>query len=242
MSSLINKLDLLVKDTRMSFMMNEWDDGNDPFSIIVGQFFGKGDSIRIIDLSGMPNEIAGAVSSAIARILFSVKIWQTDEERKKSPILLVCEEAHRYVPDVGEAQYEAAKDAIRRIAKEGRKYGIGLMLVSQRPSEIEATVLSQCSSWIVLRMTNDVDRERVRSILPDSLSGLTKMLSGLRRREALFVGLAAQLPSRILMSALDPEILPQSQDIDFKSGWSSEPIDNDTINNIGERWRQQIHL
>ena len=119
-----------------------------------------------------------------------LKVWQSEDERRDSPVLLVCEEAHRYVPNRGEAQYEAAQSAIRRIAKEGRKYGVGLLLVSQRPSEVEATVLSQCNSWIVLRITNDSDREHVRSVLPDSMSGLTKMLSGLRRQEAIFVGQA----------------------------------------------------
>lgn len=89
------------------------------------------------------------------------------------------------MPNSGEAQYEAAQSAVRRIAKEGRKYGLGLLLVSQRPSEVEATFLSQCNSWIVLRITNDADREHVRSILPDSMAGLTKMLSGLLRQEAI---------------------------------------------------------
>src|SRR5208337_614256 len=105
--------------------------------------------------------------------------------------------------------------------KEGRKYGLGLLLVSQRPSEVEATVLSQCNSWIVHRITNDADREHVRSILPDSLAGLTKVLSGLRRREAIFVGQAAMLPSRILIRALQTNQLPRSHDIDFNKGWQS---------------------
>src|SRR5258706_254683 len=143
--------------------------------------------------------MAGICSAVVARTLFNLEVWQTSEERDRDPVLLVCEEAHRYVPNRGEAQYEAAQEAIRRIAKEGRKYGLGLFLVSQRPSDVEATVLSQCNSWIIHRVTNDADREHVRGILPDSLSGLTKMLSGLRRREAIFVGQAAMLPSRILI-------------------------------------------
>jgi hypothetical protein len=156
-------------------------------------------------------------------------------------VLLVCEEAHRYVPNRGEAQYEAAQDAIRRLAKEGRKYGIGLMLVSQRPSEVEATVLSQCNSWIVLRITNDADRSQVQGILPDSLAGLTKVLSGLRRREAIFVGQAAILPSRILIRDLlkDGKPLPRSQDIDFDKGWQSDPITDQHLSAVGKRWRLQ---
>lgn len=171
--------------------------------------------------------------------LFLLKVWQTPAEREASPVLLVCEEAHRYVPNVGAAQYEAAQQAIRRVAKEGRKYGLGLLLVSQRPSEVEATVLSQCNSWIVLRITNDVDREHVRSILPDSMAGLTKMLSGLRRQEAIFVGQAAVLPSRIIIRSLSPDQLPRSHDIDFDKGWQNEAMTTDQLKVVANRWRYQ---
>jgi hypothetical protein len=190
-------------------------------------------------LSGVPNEVAGLASSVIARLLFNFKVWQTTSERESNPLLFVCEEAHRYVPNSGEAQYEAAQEAIRRIAKEGRKYGLGLILVSQRPSEVEETVLSQCNSWIVLRITNDTDRQHVRSILPDSLAGLTKILSGLRRREAIFVGQAAMLPSRIMMNYLEKQYLPRSNDIDFDKGWQNEPMEKDGILKTGNRWRLQ---
>lgn len=239
----IRKVDALCRDGRMRFMMKEWDGRTDPdpFLAVAGQLLGGSDPIRIVDLSGVPNEVAGAASSAIARTLFSVKLWQTREEREANPVVLVCEEAHRYVPNRGEAQYEAAQEAIRRLAKEGRKYGIGLMLVSQRPSEVEATVLSQCNSWIVLRITNDTDRSHVQGILPDSLAGLTKVLSGLRRREAIFVGQAAVLPSRILIRDLekDGKPLPDSQDIDFNKGWQSDPITDRHLAEVARRWRLQ---
>ena len=239
----IRKLDALCRHGRMQFMMKEWDGSTDPdpFLPVVKQFLGASKPIRIVDLSGVPNEVAGAASAAIARTLFSIKLWQTREERESSPVLLVCEEAHRYVPDRGEAQYAAAQDAIRRLAKEGRKYGIGLMLVSQRPSEVEATVLSQCNSWIVMRITNESDRRHVQSILPDSLAGLTKVLSGLRRREAIFVGQAAVLPSRILIRDLVKagKPLPRSQDIDFDKGWQSNPITDERLAELGKRWRLQ---
>lgn len=240
-NSILNKLEVLKQDSRLSFMMKEWDGKNDPLPKVIKQFIGDSDPIRIVDLSGVPNEVAGASSSAIARTLFSVKLWQSRDERESNPVLLVCEEAHRYVPNRGEAQYEAAQDAIRRLAKEGRKYGIGLMLVSQRPSEVEATVLSQCNSWIVLRITNDADRNHVQGILPDSLAGLTKVLSGLRRREAIFVGQAAVLPSRILIRDLvkDGKPLPRSQDINFDQGWQSDPITDKHLSEVGKRWRLQ---
>ena len=237
--AVINKLETLQRDTRMKFLMQPWDGTTDPLPAILSQFVGEGDPIRIVDLSGVPNEVAGIASAVIARTLFNLKVWQTPAERDSDPVLLVCEEAHRYVPDRGEAQYEAAQEAIRRIAKEGRKYGLGLILVSQRPSEVEATVLSQCNSWLIHRITNEVDREHVRAILPDSVAGLTKMLSGLRRREAIFVGQAAMLPSRILIRHLEKDKLPRSHDIDFDKGWQTNPMNPGQLSAVAKRWRYQ---
>ena len=238
-NSVINKLETLERDSRMNFMLSPWDGATDEFAPVLSQFVGNGKPVRIVDLSGVPNEVAGICSAVIARTLFNLKAWQTREERERDPVLLVCEEAHRYVPNRGEAQYEAAQEAIRRIAKEGRKYGIGLLLVSQRPSEVEATVLSQCNSWIILRITNDADREHVRAILPDSMAGLTKMLSGLRRQEAIFVGQAAILPSRILIRSLTQEQLPRSNDIDFDKGWQGATMTAVELGVIANRWRFQ---
>ena len=198
-----------------------------------------GQAARVVDLSGVPNEVAGVASAVIARTLFNLKVWQNEAERNSDPVLLVCEEAHRYVPNSGEAQYEAAQESVRRIAKEGRKYGIGLILVSQRPSEVESTVLSQCNSWLILRITNESDRNHVRGVLPDSLEGLTKMLSGLRRQEAIFVGQAATLPSRIMIRNLPPDELPASNDIDFDSGWRTQAMTDSQLIDIANRWRYQ---
>lgn len=239
-SKLIRKLQSLCSDARLSFMMKSWHpkDG-DSLPTILAQIIGDGPPIIAVDLSGLPNEIAGAASSALARMVFSSKLWQTIDERRRSPLVLVCEEAHRYVPEKGEAQYAAARAAIQRIAKEGRKYGIGLLLVSQRPSEVDATVLSQCNTWIVLRITNETDREKVRSILPDSLVGLTKILSGLRQREAIVVGQATSLPSRILITRLDATQLPQSHDISFVDGWKAEYLNESALGEIATRWRLQ---
>jgi DNA helicase HerA-like ATPase len=239
-NSILEKLDVLIRDARVRFLMAEWAGGKlDPFPAIIEQLVGAGPQPRIVDLSGVPNEVAGVSSAVIARTLFNLKVWQSADERGKDPVLLVCEEAHRYVPNRGEAQYEAAQEAVRRIAKEGRKYGLGLLLVSQRPSEVEATVLSQCNSWIVLRITNDSDREHVRSILPDSMAGLTKMLSGLRRQEAIFVGQAAMLPSRFVVRKLEENQLPRSHDIDFDAGWQNDPMSPGQLKTVAERWRYQ---
>jgi hypothetical protein len=238
-NKVIRKIDSLLKDGRLRFMMTAWDGAQDPLPEILNQLLTSQTTIQIVDLSGVPNEVAGTASAAISRMVFQIKVWQSEGERAKSPVLLVCEEAHRYVPNKGEAQYEAAQNAVRRIAKEGRKYGVGLLLVSQRPSEVESTVLSQCNSWIVLRITNDADREHVRSILPDTMSGLTKMLSGLRRQEAIFVGQAATLPSRIMMRNLTSEQLPRSNDIDFDKGWQEPAMTPEQLTQVAERWRYQ---
>jgi DNA helicase HerA-like ATPase len=239
-SSILDKLSVLRLDSRISFLMRNRVAGDPGLGDILGQFVG-GDAekpnapIRILDISGLPTEVAGPLTAALARLLFSYKLAQTREERERDPILLVCEEAHRYVPDRGEAQYAAAQDAIRRIAREGRKYGIGLMLVSQRPSDVESTVLSQCNSWLVLRLTNGRDQEHVGRFLPDSMAALIKLLPSLPRREALFVGEAAALPSRIKLNILTEEQRPKSNDISFAAGWAVGLPDLAALNAVATR-------
>lgn len=238
--NILNKIEMLQRDVRLNFLMDDWTSETDEMKEIISQFISSENTLKIIDLSGIPNDVAGIVSSTIARVLFMYKLWENTQERKEDPILLVCEEAHRYVPNRGEAEYAAAQDAIKRVAKEGRKYGIGLMLISQRPSEIESTVLSQCNSWLVLRLTNGDDQAYVMKFLPDALTSLGKILPALRRREAIFIGQAATIPSRILINELSPELLPQSNDVSFSEGWSSETVAEDRIQVIADRWRMQL--
>ena len=238
-NSVLRKLETRMRDARMSFMMRPWDGKADSIRDVLKQLVDSQQGLVIVDVSGVPNETAGTATAALVRTLFSLKIWQTDEERRSSPVLLVCEEAHRYIPNSGDAQYASAQSAIRRVAKEGRKYGIGLFLVSQRPGEVEATVLSQCNSWVVLRTANETDRNHVRGVLPDALEGLTKTLSGLRRQEAIFVGQAAALPSRIMVRTLLDDQLPASSDIDFYEGWRSDGLSDEQLDGISERWRYQ---
>lgn len=238
--SILQKLETLINDARLNFLMKEWKIGDpDTMADVISQLTGYSNQPCIIDLSGVPNDVAGVTSAVIARTLFNLKVWQSHEDLKKDPVLLVCEEAHRYVPNSGEAQYEAAQESIRRIAKEGRKYGIGLMLVSQRPSDVEATVLSQCNSWLVLRITNEADRNHVVGLLPDAMSGLGKMLSGLRRQEAIFVGQAAMLPSRIMMKSLEDSKLPESNDINFDEGWQNPALKAPQLADVVSKWRYQ---
>lgn len=240
----LKKLRILRSNPQLNFVMDELTERSPTLEMVLSQLIGNNEKekkennkhLRIVDISGLPNEVAGPLTALIARLLFQYKLWQTKDERNTDPILFVCEEAHRYVPNHGEAQYKEAQEAVRRIAKEGRKYGIGLMLVSQRPSDVESTVLSQCNSWLILRLTNSNDQQHVAKFLPDSLAGLTSMLSALTRREALFVGEAAALPSRIRINKLSKDKLPDSHDISFVEGWCNQASDQEQIKTIADRW------
>jgi hypothetical protein len=237
--SIIDKLSILRRDPRIRFLMNPWSATSPTLPVILQQFVGAstppGKDLRIINISGLPNEVAGPLAAMIARLLFQYKLYQTIEERKHDPILLVCEEAHRYVPDRGEAEYAAAQVAIRRIAREGRKYGIGLMLVSQRPADVESTVISQCGTWLVLRLTNAADQQHVSRFLPDGLSGMTKALPNLAQQEAIFVGEGAALPARIRIRDLPIDKLPKSESAKYAEGWSSERLTEAQIATIAVR-------
>lgn len=239
--SVLDKLKVLRRDTRLSFMMKCWLDNGEDIKLheVLNQFVGVprqvGKDIRIIDISGLPNEVAGPLTALIARLLFQYKVFQMQEEKEKDPILLVCEEAHRYVPDHGEAQYAAAQGAIRRIAREGRKYGIGLMLVSQRPADVDSTVISQCGTWVVLRLTNSADQQHVARFLPDGLSGMVGALPILSQQEAIFVGEGAALPARVRVRDLKDEQLPKSNTIPFAQGWASDRLDLEKLEEISKR-------
>ena len=238
-ASILNKFRMLTTDTRITFLMKEHAEDSPTLSEILSQFLNlqerKDAFLKIVDISGLPNEVAGPLTGAIARLLFQYKLHQTREERDCDPMLFVCEEAHRYVPDRGDAQYEVAQNAVRRLGREGRKYGLGLMLVSQRPADIEGTVISQCNSWIVLRLSNRSDQEHVARFLPDSLAGITRMLSSLPRQEALFVGEASAIPTKIKLRTLTAEQLPNSNDVSFAAGWSSKGTTRDSLEEIVDR-------
>lgn len=246
-NAVLEKIRVLREDSRMAFMMTPAPEGDsDPTDSpgetlvdVMQQFLGHGYAPAIVDLSGVPSEVAGTVAGTIAQVLFAWRLWQTDAERKREPIVLVCEEAHLYVPSTGTAQFADAQYAIRRIVREGRKYGLGLMLVSQRPSEIDESVLSQCSSWIVLRITNERDQSRIRAALPESMAGLASALPSLRRQEAVVLGQGIALPARIRVRDLSEGELPVSQDADFVGGWRSKARDVTEIERIARRWQTQ---
>ena len=235
---ILNKLRVLEGDIRIRFIMEEYSDDAVSLNDILRQFIAYDQELglKLVDISGLPSEVAGPLTGAIARLLFQYKQHQTRSERESDPVVLICEEAHRYVPNRGEAQYAVAQEAVRRIAREGRKYGLGLMLVSQRPSDVEGTVISQCNTWVVLRLTNSTDQSHVAKFLPDNLSGMTSLLSSMPRQEAIFVGEAAALPARIRLNTLSEDQRPDSNDISFIKGWlSGEGEGRDNIDNAVRR-------
>lgn len=239
---ILDKLKVLRRDKRLVFIMSNIDADSPSLDKVVHQLIGKvtleGTSnkfLRVLDLSGLPNEVAGPLTAMLARLLFQYKLYQTSQEREKDPVVLVCEEAHRYVPDRGDAEYAEAQTAIRRIAREGRKYGLSLVLVSQRPSDVESTVISQCGTWLVLRLSNSADQQHVSRFLPDGLAYMTRALSGLSQQEALFVGEGAALPSRIKIRDLPPEKLPKSNTVKFSVGWATPQLPETEIKAVTDR-------
>ena len=245
--SVLEKLAVLRNDPRLKFMMPERPAESFPLESVIAQLVGVigGDAaqkkdIRILDVSGLPNEIAGPLTAAVARLLFQYKLYQTETERARDPVVLVCEEAHRYVPNQGEAEYAVAQKAIRRIAREGRKYGLGLMLVSQRPADIESTVISQCGTWLVLRLTNDADQQHVAKFLPDNLSGMVRALPTLAQQEALFVGQGAALPARVKIADLPEEKLPHSAGVKFAKSWVQLRLTEEELKIVAARMAPPI--
>lgn len=237
--SILDKLRVLRLDLRIRFMMDNWGSSAPTLSNVIEQLVGRDPDaqrdIRIVDISGLPNEVAGPLAAMLARLLFQYKLYQTQDERRRDPVLMVCEEAHRYVPDRGEAEYAAAQVAIRRIAREGRKYGLGLMLVSQRPSDVESTVIAQCGTWLVLRLTNSTDQAHVARFLPDSLAGMTRALPALAQQEALFVGEGAAIPARVKIRDLEAHQLPRSNTVSFAAGWSQIGLSPAEITQVAVR-------
>ena len=193
--------------------------------------------ITILDLSGVPTSVLVRLIGSILRIVYEALYWSREktEGGVLRPLLVVMEEAHRYVsPDSG----NVAADVVKRIAKEGRKYGVGAMLVSQRPSEIDETILSQCGTLIALRLSNPADRGRVKGALPDNLSGLMDLLPVLRTGETIISGEAARLPVRCRVSLPPADRLPRSSDPEVSTAWRTRRV-AEGYDRMVASWRAQ---
>lgn len=190
-------------------------------------------NLTIIDLSGIPFEIVDITVAVLTRLLFDVNFWTPAQQRH--PILLCFEEAHNYVPHA-EIGRQYAKKAVERVAKEGRKYGVSAMIVSQRPSELSETVLSQCNSFVVMRISNPEDQAYVTKVVGDQFAGVIQMLPVLRPGEAFVIGDSVLMPMRTLIEMPDPA--PQSGDVDFFGLWSASSAGSD-IDEVIDHWRRQ---
>jgi hypothetical protein len=186
--------------------------------------------VKIIDFSEVPSDVLPLIIGLVARIVFAVQQWTNKENQH--PIALLCDEAHLYIPERTnqDATSELGLKSFERIAKEGRKYGVSLVVISQRPSEVNRTVLSQCNNFISLRLTNVEDQSVIKKLLPDNLSGLTEMLPILDIGEALVVGDASLLPTRVQID--EPTIKPDSATIKFWEIWSKKEAKQDIENAV----------
>jgi hypothetical protein len=231
------KLDELKADPRYSFMFS----GmlvSDSMPSFVGRLFrlpANGRPISIVDVSGVPSEVTSVVVSVLARMVFDYAIWSRTEAQR--PLLLVCEEAHRYVPKDENATGQAVRKILERIAKEGRKYGVSLGLITQRPSDLAEGVLSQCGTIISMRLNNDRDQACVRAAMPEGARGFLDAIPALRNRECIVCGEGVSIPIRVRFDDLEPEKRPASSDPSFAALWRETGGEEGIIQRTIKRWR-----
>ena len=194
--------------------------------------------IKIIDFSEVPSDVLPIITGVLARLLYNIQFWMDKDARH--PLTIVCDEAHLYLPvrDAAEAAEKRALEAFERIAKEGRKYGVSLLVVSQRPSDVSRTILSQCNNFLVLRLTNDQDQSVVKRLLPESMVGITDILPLLDLGEALLLGDSILLPTRIKLDK--PKIAPESATRQFWSDWANQEPKPDAVSKAVEALRRQV--
>jgi DNA helicase HerA-like ATPase len=235
------RLQSRMNDTRYDFLLRpKRRISSETMSGLLRDFVGLGDpraQITIIDLSSVPFDVRPVVTAQVGRLAFEFNYW--NPKFKEFPLLLVCEEAHAYIPREGGSQYEGTRRSMQRIAKEGRKYGVGLAVVTQRPHELSETVLAQCSTFVCLRLTNPDDQNYVRDLVPEAESDFIDVLSSLGQGEAMIMGLAVPLPTRVQLYKPDPP--PNSSSVDFFRHWVTGPKDLD-IDDIVDRWRRQDRM
>jgi hypothetical protein len=230
------RLDSKLNDPRYAFMFRpkkyiQSVSINDLLTKILGA--GGSAKVTILDLSGVPFDIVNTIVSLLARTIFDFNFWNPN--RRDFPILLVFEEAHNYLPSTVSTT-AAARKTVERIAKEGRKYGVSIMVVSQRPVEVSETILSQCNNYVVLRLTNPLDQNYIKRLVPDSFASLTDVLPSLRQGEALIVGEAISMPLRVQIDFPNPE--PDSSDIKFYEKWKQSEAKT-KIEEVVTRWWKQ---
>ncbi len=237
---ILAKIETLQADKRFEFLLRPDNAVSDNLADLLSQLFripGHGKPLTIIDLSGVPSDVVDVVVSVLCRTIFDFALW--NPYRSSIPLFLVCEEAHRYVPKSEAVAFQPTRRALARIAKEGRKYGVGLALVTQRPSELSESILSQCNTIIALRMSNEQDQHFVRKTLPDSVRSLVDALPALRTREALVVGEGTAVPVRMLFNEIPEDRQPNSANVSYAEAWKKEFGDEEMVRDVVKRWREQ---
>ena len=227
----------LQADARFSFVFGSHLSLRDEMSDILSSLFRipvNGKPITILDISAVPSEVLNVVVSVVCRLTFDFALWS----ETTIPITVVCEEAHRYAPRDRELGFEPAKRALSRIAKEGRKYGVSLCVVTQRPSDLASSLLSECNTMFALRMTNHDDQDILRDALSEASHGLMNFLPALRNGEAIAVGEGVSMPMRICFSTLIEKARPKSSTASFTAAWSRDVDDRAAVLQTVERWRR----
>ena len=232
-----NKLDEIKGDPRYQFMFSGMLVA-DTMKDFISRLFrlpGGGKPISIIDVSGVPSDITATVVAVLSRLVFDFAIWGREE--KTRPILLVCEEAHRYVPSERHADGSSVGRILSRIAKEGRKYGVSLGLVTQRPSDLAEGVLSQCGTIISMRLNNERDQAFVKAAMPEGARGFLDSIPALRNRECIICGEGVAIPIRVSFDTLEEAKRPASDDPSFIALWSETGGEEDQVERVVARWR-----
>ena len=232
------RLESKLNDIRYDFLLKPQARNNsNSLEGLLRDFVGLGEPkapITIIDLSSVPFDVRPTVAAQIGRLAFEFNYW--NPEYKEFPLLLLCEEAHAYIPRDSSTAFSGARKSMERIAKEGRKYGVGLGVVSQRPHELSETVLAQCGTFLCLRITNPTDQSYVKNLVPEAERDLMDILAGLGRGECMAMGEAVPLPTRVQFHMPNPT--PNSDDVDFHDKWISGADDLD-VGSIVDKWRRQ---
>jgi uncharacterized protein len=231
------KLDELKADPRYTFMFSGMlvSDSMPAFLARLFRLPANGRPISIVDVSGVPSEITSVVVSVLARMVFDYAIWSRTEAQR--PLLLVCEEAHRYVPKGESGDGQAVRKILERIAKEGRKYGVSLGLITQRPSDLAEGVLSQCGTIVAMRLNNERDQACVRAAMPEGARGFLDVIPALRNRECIVCGEGVSIPIRVRFDDLEPEKRPASSDPSFAAMWRETGGEEGIIQRTIKRWR-----
>ena len=233
------KIDEIKADPRYQFMFSGMLVGDTMAEFIAKVFRlpSNGKPISIIDVSGVPSDITSTVVAVLSRLVFDYAIWSRDDLTR--PILLVCEEAHRYVPNEKHADNSSVGRILSRIAKEGRKYGISLGLITQRPSDLAEGVLSQCGTIISMRLNNDRDQAFVKAAMPEGARGFLDSIPALRNRECIICGEGVSIPIRVSFDELEEFKRPASADPSFSDLWNHSGGEEEQVHRAVSRWRAQ---